>query len=206
LFIKHTENIVIKLINCGLRCEPKFTAQITDFGGAILMNKEGVIDINGGFGQVEFTEPNYFNSERCKKDLRSDIYSMGVIFWEISSGKAPFKNYYRRLYKKIRDSLLSVRIMGGLREKTPPETPEIYSLLYQRCWELKRSKRPTLEQIIGILSDILSNKITTIRDAEQILMQTNNSLKGKNLLFLIIRFIYDKTKNFFLFRQRYSEY
>ncbi|CAB5371222.1 unnamed protein product [Rhizophagus irregularis] len=48
----HTNNIVIKRANAETACcQPKFIAQITDFGGAISMN-EGVIDVFEDFGQI----------------------------------------------------------------------------------------------------------------------------------------------------------
>ena len=56
-----------------------FLIGITDFGGAI---KKGDTDLTGVIGQIPFTDPRYLNDPRnYKKDFRSDIYSLGVIFW-----------------------------------------------------------------------------------------------------------------------------
>ncbi|GET02852.1 kinase-like domain-containing protein [Rhizophagus clarus] len=131
----HTNNIVIKRANTDNPCcRPKFIAQITDFGGAISMN-EGVIDVYEDFGQVAFTDPKFLNGiGSYKKDLCSDIYSMGVIFWEISSA-----------------------IIDGLRETPTPETPENYIKLYKACWEREPSRRPIIEQIIEALNTEFKN-------------------------------------------------
>ncbi|RGB31464.1 kinase-like domain-containing protein [Rhizophagus diaphanus] len=148
----HTNNIVIKRTNAETACcQPKFIAQITDFGGAISMD-EGVIDVFEDIGQVAFTDPKYLNGlGNYKKDLCSDIYSMGVIFWEISSGKIPFKSYMSESDNN-RDLLLTLEIINGLREIPSPETPKGYIELYNSCWKYEPSKRPIIKQIIETLS------------------------------------------------------
>lgn len=129
---------------------------------------EGVIDIFEDIGQVAFTDPKHLNSlGNYKKDLCSDIYSMGVIFWEISSGKIPFKSYMSESNDNYRDTFLTLEIINGLRETPTPETPIGYIELYNSCWEYEPSKRPIIGQIIETLS-IESKKI---REAHE--------LKGK---------------------------
>jgi hypothetical protein len=54
---------------------------------------------------------------------KSDVYSIGVLLWEISSGKPPF-------YIESYDAILAVRIVQGLREKVVQNTPTDYSNLY----------------------------------------------------------------------------
>ena len=58
--------------------------------------------------------------ERLKK---GNVYSVGVLFWELSSGKKPFAD---REY----DSLLTMEIAQGLRESIAEGTPKEYSNLY----------------------------------------------------------------------------
>ncbi|PKB92052.1 hypothetical protein RhiirA5_446240, partial [Rhizophagus irregularis] len=62
---------------------------------------------------------------------KSDIYSIGVLFWEISSGKPPFheENY------KIG---LIYDISQGRREEIISVTPNDYSTLYTECWNNDR--------------------------------------------------------------------
>jgi serine/threonine protein kinase len=54
---------------------------------------------------------------------KSDVYSIGVILWEISSGQPPFKD-------ESYDAVLIMRIIQGYREKIIPDTPSNYSILY----------------------------------------------------------------------------
>jgi serine/threonine protein kinase len=105
------------------------------------------------------------------RNEKSDIYSLGVIFWEISSGRMPFENFMRDLQN--RTLLLSLDIISGKREKVPDSTPNTYSLLYETCWHMDQTKRPTLGKIIKVLKKI---KDMSISDVENIL-----NLKGKNI-------------------------
>ncbi|GBB84636.1 hypothetical protein RclHR1_01120024 [Rhizophagus clarus] len=56
------------------------------------------------------------------RDL-SDIYSIGILLWEISSGRPPFKN-------DPHDVCLAIRIVQGLREEPIPNTPKDYIEIY----------------------------------------------------------------------------
>ena len=54
---------------------------------------------------------------------KSDIYSVGVLLWEISSGQPPFCN-------DPYDIGLATEILHGLRETPLPNTPNNYRRIY----------------------------------------------------------------------------
>ncbi|RHZ80923.1 hypothetical protein Glove_130g33 [Diversispora epigaea] len=70
----------------------------------------------------------------------SDIYSVGMIMWIISTGKIPFAI---RAY----DSELAVDIFNGLRPKINRDTPQCYVELMEKCWHKDPTKRPNAEII-----------------------------------------------------------
>ena len=53
---------------------------------------------------------------------KSDVYSIGVLLWEISSGQQPFKDKS--------DYSLLIHISQGLRETPVPNTPKDYVKIY----------------------------------------------------------------------------
>ena len=55
---------------------------------------------------------------------KSDVYSVGVLLWEISSGHPPFHT------EEPYDIGLALEISQGLREKSVPDTPDGYAKLY----------------------------------------------------------------------------
>lgn len=89
------------------------------------------------FDTIPYTDPQEINIEEkpsivLRKDKKiekyelnekSDVYSVGVLLWELSSGKKPFAE---REY----DSNLAKEILQGLREVIVEGTPEKYSDLY----------------------------------------------------------------------------
>ncbi|RGB32984.1 kinase-like domain-containing protein [Rhizophagus diaphanus] len=69
------------------------------------------------FGVLPYIAPEVLNGEPYT--LSSDIYSLGVIMAELSSGKPPF-------HKRKHDAILALEICNGLRPEFGKGTPEIY--------------------------------------------------------------------------------
>ena len=83
------------------------------------------------FGMVPYVDPKSFNRRRNNTtqiyslNEKSDIYSIGVLLWEISSGQPPFYAEGEQY-----DIGLALDILQGLREKIVPDTPEDYVKIY----------------------------------------------------------------------------
>ena len=77
-------------------------------------------------GVLPYVDPKSFNNNEQKYQLnnKSDVYSIGVLMWEISSGHQPF-------YAEEWDVSLALKIINGRREDIIDETPVAYSNLYQ---------------------------------------------------------------------------
>ncbi|PKY27030.1 kinase-like protein, partial [Rhizophagus irregularis] len=65
----------------------------------------------------------------------SDIYSIAMLMWEISSGKPPFINYEH-------ENEIVMNIINGIRPKIVPGTPLEYKNLMIQCWNADPLKRP----------------------------------------------------------------
>ncbi|CAG8682505.1 10274_t:CDS:1, partial [Funneliformis mosseae] len=74
----------------------------------------------------------------------SDIYSYGVLMWEISSGIPSFKNFT----SKCDQDLLYFNIPNGYHENTIEGTPEDYKKLYENCWNSIPEKRPNIKKVL----------------------------------------------------------
>ncbi|GBB95107.1 hypothetical protein RclHR1_02480006 [Rhizophagus clarus] len=156
----HSNNIVINQVhNCT---QSEFIARITDFGSATVLSDDNN-DNDKVLGQIPFTDPKYLNDHRYyRKDLRSDIYSLGVVFWEISSNTAPFMNFMGEFTGDYRDLCLAMAIIAGLRENRKVLTPDEYYMLYKRCWDDEPSERPNINAVIETLKTITIALVKTI--------------------------------------------
>uniref|UniRef100_U9SYJ9 Protein kinase domain-containing protein n=1 Tax=Rhizophagus irregularis (strain DAOM 181602 / DAOM 197198 / MUCL 43194) TaxID=747089 RepID=U9SYJ9_RHIID len=71
----------------------------------------------------------------------SDIYSFGIIMWELSSGHRPFPNIPH-------DLNLALQICDGSRPEIVEGTPECYKELMQKCWHKNPNERPNIANIV----------------------------------------------------------
>ena len=95
----HKQNLVhrdIKPTNIMVSLEEEedaLTAKIIDLGLAKAVNEpsdDAAISMPGGFaGTPEFASPEQFAG--IGVDIRSDLYSFGVVLWEMLAGQAPFE-------------------------------------------------------------------------------------------------------------------
>jgi len=78
------------------------------------------------FGVIPYMDPKSFcDNQNYKLNKQSDIYSVGVLMWQISSGRQPF-------YAKNADYVrLTLAIINGKREEIIYGTPNEYSCLYK---------------------------------------------------------------------------
>ncbi|RGB30077.1 kinase-like domain-containing protein [Rhizophagus diaphanus] len=74
----------------------------------------------------------------------SDIYSLGVVMAELSSGKPPF-------YNKKHDLSLALAICNGLRPEFGKDAPEFYKKLVYKCMNANPNERPTAEELHNIV-------------------------------------------------------
>ena len=103
---------------------------IADFG---LSKKiaEASSSESGMFGVLPYMDPKSLNNQyninnqnkNYKLNKKSDVYSVGVIMWQISSGRRPF-------YDVSYDVSLALALQGGKREQIIDGTPVEYSNLY----------------------------------------------------------------------------
>ncbi|GES81668.1 kinase-like domain-containing protein [Rhizophagus clarus] len=98
----------------------------------------------------------------------SDVYSMGMVMWELTTGCKPFadvEHNHNLIYK----------ILDGVRPKITEDTPKCYADLMKSCWDPDPEKRPSAKIIRNTFGSwSFRNKNNEIFD--------NAELKRKKLL------------------------
>src|SRR6266498_2614524 len=112
--LKHAGNILVHQRNIKL----------ADFG---LSRKITEVSSNTSkiLGVIPYVDPKKFNDQNYKLNKKSDVYSIGVLLWQISSGHEPFSDEGIKY-----DICLSLSLLNGKRENIIVGTPIEYSNLY----------------------------------------------------------------------------
>ena len=83
--------------------------KVTDFGIAIAMNATQLTQTNSVMGSVHYIPPEQANGKSAT--VKSDIYSIGIMMYELLTGSVPFKgdNAVEIAIKHMKEKLPSIR-------------------------------------------------------------------------------------------------
>lgn len=97
--------------------------KITDFGIAMAMNATQLTQTNSVMGSVHYLPPEQASGQGST--LQSDIYSMGIVMYELISGELPFKgdNAVEIALKHLKEPIPDIR------EKVPNVPNSIYNII-----------------------------------------------------------------------------
>ncbi len=84
------------------------TVKITDFGIAMALNSNELTQTNSVMGSVHYLPPEQANG--TGSTIKSDIYSLGILMYELLTGKLPFKgdNAVEIAIKQMKNPIPSV--------------------------------------------------------------------------------------------------
>src|ERR1051326_53606 len=131
-------------------------AKVLDFGIAKIQQPEGARDIDITAANLVIGTPQYMSPEQCSQsgpiDARSDVYSLGIIIFEMLAGRVPFtgESPTMIMMKQVQDPPPSIR-------EARPQLPAAIETVIDRAL----AKRPADRfASAGELSHALANAAT----------------------------------------------
>jgi serine/threonine protein kinase len=139
----HGQKIVHRdLKSQNILLDKRDRGKISDFGLAkIRVHTQSTTKSGGMSGTVRWSAPEVFGTEP-QTTPASDMYSYGMILWELLTRKTPFE-------KQPNDIMVLVAVQGGAREIVPEGCPPVWREVIKGCWEETPGKRPTASDILA---------------------------------------------------------
>ncbi|XP_030549989.2 uncharacterized protein LOC115754935 isoform X2 [Rhodamnia argentea] len=139
----HEKNIVhfdLKSHNLlvNMRDPQRPVCKIGDLGLSKIKQKTLV---SGGVrGTIPWMAPELFINKNNMVTEKVDVYSFGIVMWELLTGEEPYANL------RSEDIIASI-IKGTLRPKIPSWCDPAWRSLMERCWSTDVNSRPTFSDI-----------------------------------------------------------
>ncbi|POG70644.1 kinase-like domain-containing protein [Rhizophagus irregularis DAOM 181602=DAOM 197198] len=163
----HEENAIHRDLHSGNLLLKNFGLNISDLGFCGPADKP----LKSIYGNLPYMAPEVIIGK--VQTNKSDIYSVAMLMWEISSGQPPFINYEHNYD-------LAMNIVNGIRPKIVPGTPLEYKNLMKQCWDADPFKRPDVAALWKKIKEI--NLFYQNKSNESLTQpEVNNNLEWKSI-------------------------
>ena len=167
----------------------KITAKVADFGLSRLVETK----IGGSLGTWQWLAPEVINTETLEYDERSDVYSFGMVCYEVFARKIPFCEYYEQFLRNghfNKWGCIAQIINDHLRPTLPSTVPGKLRRLIEQCWSSEPSARPSFGIIVSTLKDLMKEKSMTLTEEIEETADTDEEFLSQNDFSIHTRYSY----------------
>ncbi|XP_050239782.1 uncharacterized protein LOC126688899 [Quercus robur] len=132
------------LKSSNLLVDKNWTVKVGDFGLSRLKH-ETYLTTKTGKGTPQWMAPEVLRNE--PSDEKSDVYSYGVILWELATEKIPW------------DNLNSMQVIGAVgfmnqRLEIPTDVDPQWASIIESCWHSDPASRPAFQELLERLREL----------------------------------------------------
>ncbi|XP_031497119.1 uncharacterized protein LOC116262146 isoform X1 [Nymphaea colorata] len=132
------------LKSSNLLVDRNWTVKVGDFGLSRL-KRETYLTTKSGKGTPQWMAPEVLRNE--PSDEKADVYSYGVILWELVTEKIPW------------DNLNSMQVIGAVgfmnqRLELPSNLDPRWVAIIESCWHSDPQQRPTFQELLEKLKEL----------------------------------------------------
>ncbi|KXZ50652.1 hypothetical protein GPECTOR_15g336 [Gonium pectorale] len=123
-----------------------FVAKVADFGLSKTFSDVSTHMSTATVGTVTHMCPVLLLTGQMRPSC--DVFSFGIMLWQIITGGTPFAGMrYAEIVYKV--------AVAGMRPEFPPHVPRRLVAIAEACWAADPNVRPTFEQLVTQLSELL---------------------------------------------------
>jgi len=132
------------------------TLKVMDFGLSTIVpnsspHSNEIYELSGETGSLRYMAPEV--ASRSPYNHKADVYSFGIMLWELVTFRKPFEKMNREeYYEKV--------VYGGHRPEITKKFPNDLAKLIRDCWNIDPQERPTFQSVVLALDDMLSNELS----------------------------------------------
>ncbi|XP_066366038.1 uncharacterized protein [Miscanthus floridulus] len=143
----HSKNIVHFDLKCdnllvNLKDQSRPICKVGDFGLSKI--KRNTLVSGGVRGTLPWMAPELLNGSSNKVSEKVDVFSFGIVMWEILTGEEPYANMH---YGAIIGGIVN----NTLRPPVPASCDPEWRRLMEQCWAPDPAQRPAFTEIAGRL-------------------------------------------------------
>jgi len=184
----HNNNVIHRDIKpANILIDKDGKVKISDFGIAKIFGSQGLTKTGIMLGTPWYTSPEQIQGKNI--DFRTDLYSLGVTFYEVLTGRVPFDSETNSEFQIQKAHL-----------ETPPPRPSIYNpeigiklekiilmALQKKVEKRFQNARVMIDELRNIRSDMTQAGLTAFPDVTQQIVPPPK--KGRGLLLMPLKII-----------------
>jgi serine/threonine protein kinase len=143
------------------------SARLADYGEAYDLNSEAhqyIINNNledefdSYNGTIKYAPPEILEGNLFRQSDKSDIFSFGVLIWEVFTERFPFENENDEVEFSLKIINEEINPLNELKKiEYLPGTPKEIDLLVDKCLSLDPNDRPTIDYVLEEIISIQKN-------------------------------------------------